>query len=298
MNLKLVVLIAASVIKTCPSAFADDKNGLDWGIDVNLGHQQQSFSTATAELTSVTFNPLLQVDNWNFSFSLPWYKSQGEYFVNGIRPLLITRCERLDSVTPARLQLLVQRGDITQKQIETCAILLSEVAKLNESHSGVGDISGFARYAKAVSDDGVWNASVGLGYKTDSGDSEAGLGTGTKEVMLDVGISMALSDYFFNIMLGYNMVSSHDDIEEIYSPKNYAYANVDLSKAITNWCTLGANVSAQQAYIEDGESTQSITGYVNFSLTSTLELHLYTSRYNASNYSPTSEVGANISYSF
>ncbi len=309
MSFKRHILVVILAVTSGTTVFADDTKNVNWGLDASLGYQQQNLESSTAKLSSFDLDPSLQINNWDFSLSLPWYKIQGRYFLNGTRPLLQRTCDAIQNLSAQQIKNRIQRKSIKKgitlteiKIDERYTSLTNSCAALdqanNEYHTGLGDVSGFTHYSIALDESSVWNVTTGLGYKTDSGDAEVGLGSGTKDTMIELGIGMVADKNTFTITLGYSFVASHDSAIEIYLPNNYAYTNLDFSRALTNWLTLGANIAAQQAYIEGGDATKSITAYSDFMLSPQLNLHIYTSRYGKTSYSPQSEVGANIRYSF
>ena len=309
MNFKRYILVVSLTFTSAATVFADDEKNVNWGLDVSLGHQQQSLESSTATLSNFDVDPSLQIDNWDFSLSLPWYKIQGRYFLNSTRPILQRTCDAIQNLSVEKIKDRIQRNAIKKgrtlteiKIDERYTNLTNSCVALNQAnneyHSGLGDISGFTHYSIALDESSVWNVTTGLGYKIDSGDAKVGLGSDTKDTMIELGIGMVTDKNTLTITLGYTFVASHDSEVGIYLPNNYAYVNLDLSRALTNWLTLGANIAAQQASIDGGEATKSITAYGDFTLTSQINLHIYTSHYGNTAYSPQSEVGANIRYSF
>jgi hypothetical protein len=274
------------------------ENEVDWSLDLGVGQQQQTFSNATAKLSSFSLTPSLTVNNWNLFVSLPWYRVKGDYFLEGNRPKFVTLCNRLNSLTSARKTLLVNNGIVTQQQVNNCAAFQAQLDDLNKVNSGLGDVSGFVQRLYELESDGTWSMTAGLGYKSDSGDVDLGLGTGTQDAMLEVGVNMQTEKNFLNAMLGYNLIVADEEIDDLYQSKNYAYASIDFSRSLTKWFSLGANWSAQQAYIEGEEATKFIRVYADFLFMPEAALRLYTSRYLGTENVPNSEAGVELSYRF
>jgi hypothetical protein len=273
---------------------ADDKISMDWFLDVDAGYQQQRIEKSTTELKSVTFAPSLGVGNWDLSLTVPWYEKQGEFYIDGIRPHLVTRCERLTNLIPARQKRLIETGKLTQKQLDGCDKILDALAQLNDMHSGVGDLTSFARYHSALGDSVDWSTNFGLGYKADTGDSETGIGSGTKEA----GLSYQANTFSFGANAGYDIASGDNSIDDIYQTRNYLYATLSAANKFTNWLTLGISLNAQQAYVVDEKNTKILTEYMDISPLDQLRVHLSVSQYSGDSYLPDKEVGANITYSF
>jgi len=282
----------------CASAYAEDQTSLDWLLDIDVAYQQQNIGKSTADLTSVIIAPSLELGNWDLSLSLPWYEKQGEFYINGIRPRLITRCERITSLTPAKQKILIERGKITQKQLDRCDKVLDALSELNATHSGIGDITAFARYRFPLSADINWGTSFGVGYKADTGDSETGIGSGTKDGLLEFGVFYQRNTFSFSANAGYDFVSGDESVAEVYQTKNFAYTNINISKKITEWLTLGASFNGQQAYLVDAATTKIVTEYIDISPLDQLTLHFYISQYSGDSFLPDKELGANLTYSF
>jgi hypothetical protein len=294
-NLLLPILSLGGVVGV---ANAEEQTSLEWLFDVDAGYQQQTIDKSTAELTSVIFAPSLELGNWDLSLNVPWYEKQGEFYINGTRPRLITRCERITNLKPARQKLLIELGKLTQKQLDRCEIVLETLTQLNAKHSGIGDITGFARYRFPLGDDSGWGASLGAGFKSDTGDSETGIGSGTQDGLFELGLFLQRDKFSFSVNLGYDAVSGDESIADIYQTQNYAYTSLNLSRSITSWLTLGASFSGQQAYVANGEDTKIVTEYIDLSFVENLNIHLYASQYSGDSLLPDKELGANITYSF
>lgn len=280
------------------AAHADEQTNLEWLFDVDAGYQEQTIDQSTAKLTSVIFAPSLELGNWDLSLNIPWYEKQGEFYINGTRPRLITRCERITSLKPARQNLLIALGKLTQIQLDRCEIVLETLTQLNAKHNGIGDITGFARYNFLLGDDTGWGTSLGLGYKSDTGDAETGIGSGTRDTQFELGVFFRRNKFSLNFNVGYDLVSGDESIADIYKTQNYAYASINLSRSFTDWLTLGVSFNGQQAYVANGEDTKILTEYINLSFVENVNIHFYTSQYSGDSLLPEKELGANLTYSF
>jgi hypothetical protein len=294
-----VVLLLFSVQSNgSDKELSDENTDSDWSLDLSVGHQKQSFSSATARLSSLSINPSFSTGNWNFFVSLPWYKIEGDYYIDGYASRFATFCSRLNELTDIRKAQLIKLGKITTQQVKNCNAFQSRVEDLNEAKSGIGDVSGFVHYVYDLDDEGLWSATTGLGYKADTGDAELGLGTGTKDAIVELGVNLRTEKNFLGVLVGYTLNLTDQSVDEVYQSKNYAYVSIDASQSFTKWFSLGANWNMQQAYIEGEDATQFVTIYLDFSFFTDAALRLYTNRYKESEVAPDSEVGVELSYRF
>jgi hypothetical protein len=269
----------------------------NWNFDIGVDRQHQTFGQSTSDLTTVSFDPSFQSDNWLFSLSAPWYKTQGDYYLNGVRPRLITRCERLSSLSPARQAILIAKGKVTQKLINRCERLVDVKTRLDESQQGIGDITGFVNYSLPLVDDSSWSAIFGLGYKSDTGDVDSQLGSGTKDGLVEGGLSYGSDKASFGITLGYDFVSDGEKISGVYEPQNYAYAHFNGAYNLGDWVSIGFVASSQKAYVVGGHDVKSVTEYVTFSAGDHVSFKIYTVQFSGEE-SPDKEIGASLSCSF
>lgn len=281
-----------------PMIYAEEQANVDWLLDVDAGYQQQTINKFTAELTSVILAPTLEVGGLDLSLIIPWYQKQGEFYINGIRPRLITRCEGITSLTPARQKILIERGKLTQKLLDKCNMVLDALGDLNATQSGIGDITGFARYHFPIGADSGWGTSLGLGYKSSTGDSDTGIGSGTQDALLELGVFFTRDNFSFSVDAGYDVASGDDAIADVYQTQNVAYASINMSRNFTDWFTLGVSFNGQQAYVVHGEDTKILTEYIDVKPFDALNIHLYTSQYSGDDLLPDKEIGANFTYSF
>lgn len=291
----LLLSASYSAVAAESSVLADDV--AEWVFDFDGGRQQQTFNNSTADLTHVIFTGVWSLENWDASLDAPWYEKQGNFFINGVRPRLIIRCERLEALTPLRQKVLLALGKITQRQLNVCTILLNKIAQASMQNSGMGDVSGVIKYNYPLDDEARWSTHIGLGYKADNGDAETGIGSGTKDTSLESGIVFAGEKNSFSAVFGYNWVSDSSAIAGVYKSKNYAYVDIDCSHTFTDWFSAGAIYVNQQAYVDAGSATKITTGYIDFTATENLMLHIYLTHYSGSD-TPDKEAGLSIHYNF
>lgn len=295
---KIIQISSCCLFWLCAVVHAEQQTDLDWLLDIDTEYQQQNIGKSTAELKSVVFAPSLELGGWDLSLTLPWYQKQGEFYINGVRPHLLTRCERITNLTPARQKILIERGKVTQKQLDRCDKILDTLAELNQTHSGIGDVTAFAHYHLPLGVDTGWGANFGLGYKADTGDSETGIGSGTKDGLLEFGVFYHGDTFSFSANAGYDVVSGDEAVADVYQTRNYAYTNFNISKKLTDWLTLGASFNGQQAYVSNDPATKNVTEYFDLTPIDQLTLHFYVSQYLGDGFLPDKELGANITYSF
>lgn len=278
--------------------YAEEPAQLEWLLDVDVSYQQQTIGKSNTELSSLTLAPSLEWENLYLSLTIPWYEKSGEFYINGVRSQFITRCDRLTALKPARQTALIESGKITQKLLDKCVMVLDTLGQLNATHSGIGDVAGFARYHFLSETDNGWSTNLGVGYKSNSGDSDIGIGSGTQDLLLEWGVNFSRENFIFSLNAGYDFMSNDNSIQDVYQTKNFAYTSADISQGITDWLRLGASFNAQQAYVEHGVDTKIVSEYVNLAFFDQLNIHVYISQYNGDSLLPDNEVGVNLSYGF
>lgn len=304
----LVYFALCSVLST-PLAFAQSQkeSAIDWGMDLRIQREHQDFDDADAQLNTLSLQPYMQVENWDISLNLPWQQIDGEYFVNGFQPTPSRICERLSSLSFLQRQVLLNRGRITNEQLNYCDNQNAEPEVVDSSVSGMSDVSLMARYAMPLDQDGVWLGSLGLGYKWDNGDKNNGIGSGTRDTTLDVSLSGLHGKWIGFVSVGQVWISggvAYSEVDETndevidYGYDDYTYATLDGGYKFTDWLTLGARANIQQAYIAGGEDVKWLTAYANFRFYEKFRLRTYVNDYLDVAAYPEQEFGASLSYSF
>lgn len=290
-----------------PVVFSQESNFIHWGMDARVQREHQSFDNTDADLNTFSLQPYVQAGKWDISLNLPWQSIDGEYFVNGFQPTPSRICQRLSSLTELQRQLLVNRGRVTGDQLDYCDEQTTEPGVVDDSVSGMSDISLFARRTTALDKDGIWLGSIGLGYKWDNGDEATGIGSGTRDTTLDFTVSALNGNWTGYVAAGYVWISGgvaysepgEEEGEVInYGYDNYAYATLDGGYKFTSWFTLGASANMQQSYIPGGEDVEWLTAYANFRLHEKFRLRAYLNDYLDIAGYPEEEFGMSLTYSF
>lgn len=305
-HLLYLVLCTALCI---PTAYAQPQkeSAINWGMDLRIQREHQDFDDSDAQLNTLSLQPYMQVGNWDISLNLPWQQIDGEYFVNGFQPTPSRICERLSSLSFLQRQVLLNRGRITNEQLNYCDNQSAEPEVIDSSVSGMSDVSLMARYAMPLDQQGVWLGSLGLGYKWDNGDKNSGIGSGTRDTTADLSLSGLSGKWIGFVSVGHVWISggvAYSEVDETndevinYGYDDYAYATLDGGYKFTDWLTLGARANIQQAYIPGGEDVKWLTAYANFRVYKKFRLRTYVNDYLDVAAYPEQEFGASLSYSF
>lgn len=306
-KIRITIFLCSTIVLSVPFANAQKNADVDWGMDLRIEREHQSFNNTDADLNTLSVQPYVQIGSWDLSLTLPWQKIDGEYFVNGFQPTPPGICGQLSSLNTLERQLLLNNGRVTGDQLEYCDNQLEESAVVEDSVSGIGDISLFARYARPLDAEGVWLGSLGLGYKLDNGDEETGIGSGTRDTTLDLSLSAQSGKWIGFLSAGYVWISGgiaytepgETEGEVIrYGYDNYAYASIDGGYKVTDRLTFGVSGNTQQAYIPGGDDVKWLTAYANLRFYEKFRLRAYLNDYlDVAGY-PEQEFGASLSYSF
>jgi Putative MetA-pathway of phenol degradation len=275
--------------------YSAEENSRNWGTNINLARNHQEFELLDADLTSFTFSPYFSYQQWNFSVDIPWYKIEGDYFVNGSVPRIVDFCNRLQSIPDLRLQFLLKNGLITQEQINRCNTLTSQIAAQEEAQSGVGDVSITAQYLLQPDDAEIWWAALGLSYKFDNGDVETGIGSGSTNTSLFAALGADGERWTGDVTLTYVAVSANDTTESI---ENYTSITTDLGFKLTDWLTLGVDYTFEQAYLTDGEDIKMLSAYTNFNIGDHWSARASVSDYGDDPEYPSQEWSVSLNYYF
>lgn len=306
-NKLLTLSTLISVLFISSFSYAENDSDVNWGADLSVRRDHQKFDETDADLNTFSLQPYVQLGNWDISLSLPWQKIDGEYFVNGFQPNPSRICQRLSSLTPLQRLVLVNRGNVTPEQLDYCDNQTVGTAVVNDSVSGMSDMSLFVRYATPLDKQGIWLGSFGVGYKFDNGDVNSGLGSGTRNTSIDTAISFLSGKWTGYAALGYTLVSggiaytteSETDegiVNHYYD--DYAYVTLDGGYKFTPWLTVGASANTQQASFPESDDVQWVTAYVTIKMYKKFRVRTYFNSYlDVSGY-PEEEFGASLGYSF
>lgn len=291
--LHIIAGLFLSVVLVPIAQAEEDSSSL--GFDLAVARQHQEFELIDADMTSLSFLPYWQVNDWNFSATITGYRIEGDYFVNGAQPRVVNFCNTLMGFSEARINRLLERGRLKPETLTRCENLSESVSELEETQSGVGDVSIGARYTIALDEAGVWWAATSLDYKFDNGDVDKGIGSGSTDATLAVTLGSLTDTWQTQFSVGYVAVNATDTPVDI---QDYAIASANIGYAINKWLTLGAEYNFEQSYVVDGDDVKNLAGYVDVTFSDALRLHVYMSDYLGAEEYPTSELGMSLQYSF
>lgn len=290
-NVASVLLLSVAAI---PFVHAEEDNS-PIGFDMAVARQHQEFDLIDADMTSVSFLPYWQVGDWNFSAAITGYRIEGDYFVNGTQPRVVNLCNRLLDLSDTRINRLLERGRIKPETVTRCENLSESVSKLEETQTGLGDVSIGARYTIPLDETGVWWTATSLDYKFDNGDVDTGIGSGSTDATLAFTLGSLTDTWQTQFSVGYVAVNATDTPVEV---QDYAIASANIGYAINKWVTLGAEYAFEQPYAVGYDNVKNISGYMDVSFSEAWRLHVYMSDYLGAEEYPTSELGMSLQYSY
>jgi hypothetical protein len=266
-----------------------------WGADMLLGTAHQEYSSANADMNSISIAPYVLVGGWEISVSLPWYSIDGNYFTNGALPRVLDTCNRLLGLSETRQQRLIRRGRITQNQLDNCQTAVDELAEAEASASGVGDLGFYANYGVNLTESGTWWGGLGLGYSLDNGDYEKGLGKGSRDTTVQLTLGSSINHWQTQLMVGYVLVDPTETTEDV---DHYAQFSAGIGYEFTDWLTLGADYIVEQSYVVDEKDVKILSLHTDIKFADNWSLHLYVSDYADVETYPDTEFGMSLGYSF
>ena len=289
---KKLSIASAIVLCSFHTIAQDEKN---WGADISLSTQHQEFEIVSANMETLEFSPWIKLGDLTISASVPWLKIDGDYFVNGGLPRVVSFCQRLDGLSPQMRQRLITRGRITQTQIDRCDNLNDALAEREQSQSGVGDLSVDLEYRHYWDQANSWWSAVSAGYKHDNGDLDASIGSGSRDTTLGLALGYEGDKWFSHLDYRFTSVSPTDTPYAIDDYSGLVFgAGFNIAKSLV----LGLDHHAEEAYWSESESVRYLTAYVDWSLGESWTLGLDFSDYADEAELPQTEYGFNISYSF
>lgn len=287
-------LFIASVMLLCAfQAIAQDEK--NWGADISLSTQHQEFEIVSADMQTLDFAPWVKLGDLTISSSLPWMKIDGDYFVNGGLPRVVSFCRRLDGLSDQVRQGLITRGRITQTQIDRCNNLNDAIAEREASQSGIGDLSVDLEYRHYWDQANSWWSSVSAGYKHDNGDVESSIGNGSRDTTLGVALGYEGVKWFSHVDYSFTSVSPTDTPFEV---EDYASLSLGFGCNLLDNLIWGLDYQQEQAYVTLDDDIELVSSYLHWSMTDHWSMTILLSDYaSATNY-PQSEYSAQIIYSF
>lgn len=271
------------------------------GFDFSASREHQEFEFTDADMTSLFFMPYWQINSWSFSATMPVHKKEGDYFVNGSQYLGSGFCNWLLDQTERRINFLLnrERRPLKPETLERCRTLSdeNESIELEDTQSGIGDISISANYTVTLDQAGVWWAGTSLDYKFDNGDVDTGIGSGSTDATFAFTLGSLTDTWQTQFSVGYVAVNATDTPVEI---QDYAIASANIGYAINKWFTLGAEYTFDQPYVVGDEDVKNIIGYIDINFSEAWRLHVYMSDYLGEEdyFIPKNQFGASLNYSF
>jgi len=294
--MKIVNVIGALLLSiVIPSVAHAEDDDSSFGFDMAVAHQHQEFELIDADMSSVSFVPYWQLGSWQLSTTVTGYRIEGDYFVNGTQPRIVNFCNTLMGLSEARINRLLERGRLKPEALARCENLSDEIHDLEETQSGLGDISIGARYTISLDEAGVWWAATSIDYKFDNGDVDTGIGSGSTDTTFAFLLGSLTDTWQTQFSVAYVAVNATDTLVDV---QDYAIASANVGYAINTWLTLGAEYNLEQSYVVDGDDVKNIAGYIDVTISEAWRLHMYTSDYLGGEGYPTRELGMSLQYSF
>lgn len=270
----------------------EEKN---WGADFSVSTQHQEYELVSADMQSLRFSPYFQTGNWAFSATLPWMKIDGDYFINGSVPRIVSFCSRLQDTSPLVIQRLINRGRITPEQVARCNQINDRLDEMEESQSGMGDISLSANYLWQWGTAETWWTSLGLEYKADNGDVETGIGSGSRDTSLSLGVGYQGEKWSNHLDASFTSVSATDSPYEI---EDYSSFSAGIAYLFWGSVTWGLDYQFEQAYLVAGEEVKYFSTYLDWAISDAWSLRLNVSDYDDAPEYPQTEYGVDLTFSF
>ncbi len=274
-------------------SFAQDEK--NWGADISLSTQHQEFEIVSADMETLDFSPWVMWGDWTISASVPWLKIDGDYFVNGGLPRVVSFCQRLDGLSPQILQRLVTRGRITQTQIDRCDNLNDAIAEREQSQSGLGDMSIDLEYRHYWDTANTWWTAVSAAYKHDNGDVQSSIGSGSRDTTLGLALGYEGVKWFSHLDYTHTSVSPTDTP---FIVDDYASLGFGFGYNLLDNLTWGLDYQQEEAYLQSGEDIDLLSSYLHWGMTDSWSMTLVVSDYDSAAEYPQSEYSAQITYSF
>ncbi|VUD67343.1 hypothetical protein TDB9533_03745 [Thalassocella blandensis] len=268
----------------------------DWGMSVTASTQQQNYENSDASFRYLQFTPTLVWHNWDFNINLSYLDIEGNYFNNGAFPRYQEYCSRVLGMGDRLRDYLVSNGRLNEEQVINCQESAATQDSYEESASGLGDISFGLRYNwEILSTANPSLAYISVDISLDNGDYEKGLGSGSQDVMTEIGWMIGMGNWTHQASAGYVLVDQTDALEQV---GDYAYLNLSTNYSIHPDFMLGASYSVEQAYEDELEDIGivSINGIWYF--TDALSASGYYSQYLETEYYPENELGLSLSLQF
>lgn len=260
-------------------------------VDISIDHAQQDFGATEGSVTTFTVSPAVQWgDGWEARIDLPWQRAEGEFVIPQAAPAVSKFC-RWASKHPRQLQRLIAQGKITQAQLDECDTQAGGIG--SSGAQGVGDVivwlNRFIPYGER------WAALPQIGYKTDSGDESEGLGTGTRDFMIELGLAGDYQPLAIFFMLGYDRVLSQSEVGDF---DDYVYASSTIEWTLEKQWSVGASYQYEAAQADYLDDLQSVIAQLIWRFADDYSARVYLQDYADSDAYPERETGLSLSASF
>jgi Putative MetA-pathway of phenol degradation len=287
--------ISISFLFTICSFNAPAQEEKNWGADFSIGAQHQEYELVSADMQSLTFSPYFQTGGWTFSATLPWMKVDGDYFSNGTVPRIVSLCSRLQETSPLVIERLINRGRISPEQVARCQQLNNQLDQVEESQSGMGDVSVSANYLWQWGPGESWWTLLGVDYKADNGDVDAGLGSGSRDTTASLGMGYDGQKWSHHLDASFTKVSVTDSPYEV---DDYSSFGTGVAYLFWDAISLGLDYQIEQAYLKEGETIKYISAFLDWSISDKMGIRIAASDYDEVPEYPQSEYGVDLHFSF
>ena len=265
-----------------PGLHAAELASPDVGVDLSLRYQTQQYSDRDASLWSATLSPYLIYDSWILGIDIPYQRVNGVFNFRGTAQQerncnLVTQGSPLPPILePYRDRILARCQALTQE---------------NNTEDGVGDLNVYASYGRGIGDES-WYMLWTLGYDGDNADQDRQLGSGTRDMYMDLVLTQDQPDYSLLFLAGYNYLlgGAYEDLYESYS-----YVGGEISSARGKPWVFGAGLDYQYDSIEP---IASVRLFGHWQVMDSLKLKLQLKGYEDSVYYPNSSVDASLLVNF
>ncbi len=262
---------------------------LTW--DMSIEHARQRFEDTDGHYTRVTLMPGVEWgDGWQMRLELPWQKTQGETVVARASPQLVSVCEWALS-HPRRVQMWLAQGRITQAQLDRCNDLGGGVASTNAD--GLADSILWVNRFIPLSE--RWAVLPQLGYKSDSGDANTGLGSGTQDAIVEAGFYADVAPLSFYILIGHERVLKQSSLGDL---DDFNYATLELDYALSAQWAVATGIHHETTQVDYLDDMQSVSTQLNWRFLKSYNARLLLQRYNEESGYPELETAVSISISF
>jgi len=166
---------------------------------------------------------------------------------------------------------------------------------MEESQSGVGDISLSANYLWQWGSAENWWTSLGLEYKADNGDVETGIGSGSRDTSLSIGVGYQGEKWSNHLDASFTSVSATDSPYEI---EDYSSFGAGIAYLFWGSVTLGLDYQFEHAYIADGKDVKYFSFFGDWAISDAWSLRLSANEYDDVPEYPQAEYSVDLLYSF